>query len=166
MTIQLSELVDAANAQLTLENDIAECEERLKRKKEEHRRLSTEVIPNMMSEVGLESLTLPGGMKLGISDVVYAKLPDNPYKAFQWLRINNMDGVIKTSLTLDFGKGEDDKVQAVQEMLAQVGYTPNVKSTIHHMTLRALVKEQLTKGTDIPLEDFGAGTVRTSVIKE
>lgn len=164
--VHLSELVDAGNAQLTLEKDINECETRLKRKKEELRKLSTEVIPNMMTEVGLESFTLPGGKKVGIANVVYAKLPENPYNAFTWLRKHNMDGVIKTNLTLEFGTGEDEKVEAVQDLLAQVGYSPIVKSTIHHMTLKALVREQIEKGTDIPLKDFGAGTVRTSVIKE
>lgn len=166
MTIHLSELIDAAQAQLALENDIDECEQRLKRKKEEHRKLSQEILPNMMAEIGLESFTLPGGYKVQIDNMVFAKLPANPYEAFTWLRTNDMDGVIKTQIVLNYGKGEDAKVEAIQEMLAGLGESPEVKSTIHHMTLKALVREQIEKGTGIPLEAFGAGTIRTSVIKE
>lgn len=166
MTIRLSELIDAAQAQLAIEKYIEETEARLKDKKESLRKLSQETLPNMMAEIGLESFTLPGGYKVNIDNIVYAKLPTNPYEAFTWLRTNDMDGVIKTQLILNYGKGEDDKVEAIKEALAQLGEQPEVKSTIHHMTLKALVKEQIENGTGIPLEAFGAGTIRTSVIRE
>ena len=164
--ISLEDLVKVANQQLALESQIEECEQELKDKNEMLRKISKEILPNMMAEIGIESSTLPGGYKVGIDNVVFAKLPPNPYEAFEWLRKHNMDGVIKTQVILNYGKGEDKKVEAIQEMLTKLGETPEVKSNIHHMTLKALVKEQIEKGTDIPLDAFCAGTVRTSVISE
>lgn len=164
MTISLSTIVDVANAQVGLENSIEELELTLDRKKEELRKIATETLPNMMKEIGLESVTLPGGKVIKIADVVYAKLPDNPTQAFDWLREKDMDGVIKTQVTLNFGKGEDEQLRQLESMLREAGWVPNVKSTIHHMTLKALVKEQIFKGSGIPLEAFGAGIIPTSVV--
>lgn len=164
MTISLSTIVDVANAQVGLENSIEELELTLDRKKEELRKIATETLPNMMKEIGLESVTLPGGKVIKIADVVYAKLPDNATQAFDWLREKDMDGVIKTQVTLNFGKGEDEQLLELESMLREAGWVPNVKSTIHHMTLKALVKEQILKGSGIPLEAFGAGIIPTSVV--
>lgn len=162
---QLIDLVDAGNAQVSLEDCVEKLEQQLKDKQEQLRKLSQETLPNMMAEVGLASFKLPNGRSIEIKDVVYAKLPEDSYTAFSWLRTKGMDGVIKTQVVLNYGKGDDHKLQAIQEALAQMGEVPVVKSTIHHMTLRALVKEQIEKGSDIPLEAFGAGTLRTAVVK-
>lgn len=164
--IQLSELVDAGEAQVAIENYIAVLEKQLKEKQEQLRVLSIETIPNMMAEVGLTSFTLSNGKQIGIAEKYYAKLPEDSYAAFTWLRSKDMDGVIKTQVTMDFGKGDDEQVQHLQDVLVGMGLIPTVKSTIHHMTLKALVKEQVEKGNDIPLDAFGAGSFRQSVIKK
>jgi hypothetical protein len=163
--VSLKDLVVAGLEQTHLEDLVSELEEQLKQAKDKLCLQSTMILPNMMAEVGLESFTLPGGRKISIENKVYAKLPADTYNAFSWLREHGMDGVIKTQVVLDFGTGEDDKVHAAQDALMAMGLVPMVKSTIHHMTLKALVKEQLEKGTGIPLDDFGAGTIRTSVVK-
>ena len=163
--VTLQDLVAAGIKQVWLEDLVSSLEEELKETKDKLCLQSTMIIPNMMAEVGLESFTLPGGRKIAIENKVYAKLPADTYNAFSWLREHDMDGVIKTQVVLDFSKGEDDKVQIVQDALMSMGLVPMVKSTIHHMTLKALVKEQIEKGTGIPLDDFGAGTIRTSVVK-
>lgn len=166
MNITLATLVDAGNAQVALEEYITNLEVNLKAKNEALRKLSQETLPNMMAEIGLESFTLPGGYTVTIDNKVYAKLPEDTFAAFEWLRENNMDGIIKTQLFIDFGKGEDTRLQEIQDLLVEAGVCPTVKSTIHHMTLKATVREQIEKGTGIPLDDFGAGTIRTSVIKK
>jgi hypothetical protein len=164
--ITLSELVDAGSAQVSLENRIKLLEDELSERQEQLRKLSEETLPNMMAEVGLESFTLLDGRKIEIANRYYAKLPADSYAAFTWLREQGMDGVIKTQVVMDFGKGDDEMVQRIQDVLVEMGITPTVKSTVHHMTLKALVKEQVEKGNPIPLDAFGAGSIRTSVIKK
>ena len=164
-TVTLKDLVIAGEHQVYLEDLVTTLEAELKEAKEKLVLQSTMTLPNMMAEVGLDSFTLAGGRKIEIANVVYAKLPNDTYNAFEWLRTKNMDGVIKTQIILDVGKGEQERLKRIQDMLQEVGETPIIKSTIHHMTLKALVKEQIEKGSGIPLEDFGAGLTRTSVVK-
>lgn len=164
--ITLAELVDAGEAQVRLEKYIKQHEEKLIQLKEEHRKLSQETLPNMMAEIGLMSFKLADGSEIGIADMYYAKIPEDNYAAFQWLRENDMDGIIKTQVTLNFGKGEDEELQKIEKLLQEAGVMPVVKSTVHHSTLKAFVKEQLTKGAPIPLDAFGAGSFRASVVKK
>jgi len=164
--ITLSDLIDAGESQVSLEKSIAMHEEALSTRKEEHRKLTQETLPNMMAEIGLMSFRLANGKEIGITDQYYAKLPEDNYAAFTWLREKGMDGVIKTQIILDFSKGDDELVQQIQDELALRGLIPTVKSTIHHMTLKALVKEQVERGNDIPLDAFGAGSFRQSIVKK
>ena len=164
--ISLRTLVDAGEAQVYLENSISKMEQQLKEKQEELRKLSIETIPSMMAEVGVTSITLTDGSEIEIADRYYAKLPEDNYVAFTWLREKGMDGVIKTQVTVDIGKGDDAKLREIEDALQECGIVPTIKSTIHHMTLKALVKEQVEKGNDIPLDAFGAGSFRQSVIKK
>lgn len=164
--ITLGMLVDAGEAQVALEQNIAKIEKDLKEKQERLRKLSVETIPGMMVEVGVNSITLTDGSKIEVVDKWWAALPSDSYAAFTWLRENNMDGIIKNQIFVDFGKGEDELMLKVQEVLQEAGVLPVTKSTIHHMTLKAFVKEQVGKGVSINLDDFGAGSFRVSVIKK
>jgi len=163
--IQLADVVSAANTQLELQLHVEELEAELKEQKERLRVQSQEIVPNMMMESGLEELTLTGGYKLSIKDEVYAKLPENPLAAFEWLRTHNMDGVIKTQVSVDFGKGEDEEANKVLNALAEMGIFAKTKSTIHPQTLKALLREQISLGSGVPLESFGATVVKTTVIR-
>lgn len=164
--ITLRHLVDAGEAQVVLELNIAKIEKDLKEKNEILRKLSVETIPGMMTEVGVNSITLTDGSKIELVDKWWGALPDDSYAAFTWLRENNMDGIIKNQVIIDFGKGEDEQMLMIQELLQEAGVVPITKSTIHHMTLKAFVKEQVGKGASINLDDFGAGSFRMSVIKK
>lgn len=164
--ITLRDLVDAGEAQVGLEKLIDKIEKDLKHNQELLRKLSVETIPSMMVEVGVNSITLTDGSKIEVVDKWWGALPDDSYAAFTWLRENNMDGIIKNQVIVDFGKGEDEQMLKIQEILQEAGVVPITKSTIHHMTLKAFVKEQVAKGATINLDDFGAGSFRVSVVKK
>lgn len=163
--VQIKDLVEAAEKQLKIQQEIEQMEKVLKDAKEAFRVQSQEVVPNMMIELGMEKFVLTGGYEVAIQDNYYAKLPENPFNAFTWLRDNNMDSVIKTQLVVDFGKGEDQYMQDAVDALAELGIHAHVKSTVHPQTLKALVKEQVSKGSGIPMEDFGASVVKTTIIR-
>ncbi len=162
--VTLQDLIVAAELQLKLQQDVEGLELSLKQTKEALRSQSQEIIPNMMTEVGIETLTLAGGYSVSIKDEYYAKIPENSDDAFDWLRQNNYDGIIKTQVVADFGKGEDEKANEAIQVLTELGIFTKSNSFVHPQTLKAFVKEQLTKGSDLPLEAFGAGSVKTSVI--
>lgn len=165
--IQLKDLIAAAKKQQELEYDISSIEAELKSLKERHRKQSQEIVPNMMAELEIESFTLDNGYKVSIKDSYLASIPEaNLYACFEWLRQNNLDGIIKTVVAANFGKGEDQEAQKVLDMLTEAGIVADVKSTIHPQTLKAFVKERITKGLEFDLDLFGASVVKTTVISK
>jgi len=165
--IQLKDLVEAAKYQQHLETKIAEFEEELKNYKEMQRRQSQEIVPNMMAELEINSFELDNGYKVSIKDAYYASIPEaNLYACFEWLRQSGLDGIIKTVVAANFGKGEDQEAQKVLDLLTEAGIVADVKSTIHPQTLKSFIKERIVKGLDIDLELFGATVVKTTVISK
>lgn len=165
--IQLSDLISAAKLQQNLEKQIESLEESLKLTKEKHRFQQTEVVPGMMQELGVNSLELEGGYKVGIKDEYYGKISeDNAYAAFEWLRANGLDGIVKTAVSVSFGKGEDQQAQDVVDWLAEQGVPAMVKSTVHPQTLKAFVKERISSGLELPMDLFGVAVIKTTVISK
>lgn len=165
--LQLKDLIAAAKHQQYLETQIEEAEIRLKDLKKMQRRQSQEIMPNMMAELEIESFTLDNGYKVSIKDTYFASIPEaNLYACFEWLRGNGLDGIIKTVVAANFGKGEDQEAQKVLDMLTEAGIVADVKSTIHPQTLKSFVKERITKGLEFDLDLFGATVMKTTVISK
>lgn len=165
--IELVDLIAAAKRQQMLEQEIVSLESRLKETKELQRFQQTEVVPGMMQELGISSFELDNGYKVSIKDEYYAKVPETyQFECFEWLRKNNLDGIIKTTFNLSFGKGEDEQAQEVLDWLNENGLVPNIKSTIHPQTLKAFVKERMSAGLELPVDFFGASVVKTTVISK
>ena len=165
--IQLKDLIEAAKHQQRLENEIFGLEADLKSLKELQRKQSQEIVPNMMAELEIESFTLDNGYKVSIKDTYFASIPEaNLYACFEWLRQSGLDGIIKTVVAANFGKGEDQEAQKVLDLLTEAGVVADVKSTIHPQTLKSFVKERITKGLEFDLELFGASVVKTTVISK
>lgn len=165
--IQLKDLIAAAKHQQNLEVSISNVEAELKSLKEAQRKQSQEIVPNMMAELEINSFELDNGYKVSIKDSYFVSIPeDNMYACFEWLRQSGLDGIIKTVVAANFGKGEDQEAQKVLDLLTEAGIVADVKSTIHPQTLKAFVKERITKGLDFDLELFGASVVKTTVISK
>ena len=92
-------------------------------------------------------------------------LVDNRPQAYEWLRENGYDDIIKNNVICSFGRGEDDKASAFKAFAAKEGYVANQKTEIHSQTLRAFVKERVEAGDAFPMELFGAWVGQRAVIK-
>lgn len=113
-------------------------------------------IPTIMKTLGLEEFKLTDGSKVTVKEDVKCGLTEERKPAaFDWLREHEFDGIIKTGLTLSFGKGEQDAVKKAMETLHEAGFEPSVSEGVHPQTLKSFVKEQLEAGTNLPLETFG-----------
>lgn len=165
--IQLKDLIEAAKHQQYLEKHIALLEGDLKVTKEAQRKQSQEIVPNMMAELEINSFELDNGYKVSIKDSYIASIPEaNIYACFEWLRQNSLDGIIKTVVAANFGKGEDQQAQKVLDLLTEAGVVADSKSTIHPQTLLAFIRERVKKGLPIDLDLFGASVVKTTVISK
>ena len=149
--------------QLTI--DINKKEEELKSLKLQKHLMSTEQIPTMMDEMGVQRLDVEN-LSVSLKPLINASIPPTRREeAYQWLRENDLDDIIKNDVILSFGKGEDNIAGDIMYDLEQRGMHPEKKTHIHSMTLKAFIRERVEKGLPIDLDLFGAYVARTADIK-
>jgi len=145
---------------------IEALEEELKDEKKSLLKLTDEDMPAMLAEVGLSSFVLDDGSTVDIKQTYGASiLVQNRPQAFEWLREQGYDDIIKNTVACQFGRGEDDLASAFAAFAQQQGYTPEQKTEVHPQTLRAFVKERVEAGDEFPMELFGAWVGQRAVIK-
>jgi hypothetical protein len=120
------------------------------------RKYATELVPDAMDELGMQSLTTANGVDITIRDDVHVHISeDNKPQAFTWLRDNNHEDIIKNQVVVSFNKNEDNVAGAFYSDAMAIGHDVQRKETVHHSTLRAFVREMRSKGVQIPIEIFG-----------
>jgi|TARA_R110001592_G_scaffold17978_1_gene75238 hypothetical protein len=159
---QLSSLVRKLRS---IEETIQITEQNLKESKAERMKLSTDMIPSLMDEMGMDRIDVDG-LTVSRKMIVHASIPvARKEEAFAWLRDNGMDDIIKNDVTCTFGKGEDNVAGDVVGLLRDRGFDPKTKTHVHPSTLKAFVKEQVTQGTPIDLDMFGAFVTNAAEIR-
>ena len=139
------------------EDEIAELEDKLKKKKEEADYISSKVIPELLAEQGLSEIKLADGSKVSVKQEFRATLPKDEVRrdaAYQWLRDQGLGDIIKNNVSVTFGKGEDDKAQSLIDLAVANGYEPSQKSDVAWNTLTALYEERVKAGLDMPSDVF------------
>lgn len=150
----IAELAEKIQSQ---EQQIANTEEDLKKQKEELRKLQNEELPMLMQEIGFKKFELEDGSSVNIKEIYAGSISQaNKEKAFNWLRQNKFDDIIKNTVTTAFGKGEDTAAKNFMDIAEQAGYTPVQKTEVHPQTLKAFIKERVEGGDEFPMELFGA----------
>lgn len=166
-TSALKGISELANRQLGLEIDIAKLEEQLKAKKEEHRQVSQIDIPEAMAEIGLSEFKLDSGHKITVNPFYNCSIPkDRVDEAMDWLRDNNHGDLIKNTISVDFGRGEDNDAADLKQGLNDMGRSYTDKTGVHPQTLRAFVREQVESGQTLPLDLLGVFIGQKTTIKE
>ena len=141
-------------------------ENNLKELKKEHQRISGEVIPTMMSEMGLAELKLHDGSHLKVSTSYRASITEaNKEMAFNWLRDNGLGDIIKNEILVSFGRNEDNKAADYAALAKGQGFQPTQKMKVEPMTLKALVRERIEAGKEMPTEIFGVFSENKTTIK-
>jgi 16S rRNA C1402 N4-methylase RsmH len=144
-----------AEAQLELEEGIEEKQNELKVLKEKHRRISEEQLPDALMEVGVSEFKLKDGTKISTATYYSARItPDTKEDAFSWLRGNNFADLIKNTVSVSFGRDEDEIAQILLNELNGQGLNTTQKEWVEPMTLKAFVREQVEKGADLPHNTF------------
>lgn len=137
------------------EDQIKSLERNIKTIKEQADKISSDVIPGLLSEQGLSSLKLTDGSKITIQKKVRCAVrKDCNEQAHQWLRENELGDIIKNVVAVQFGKGEDNKAAEMYSLASQQGYEPEQKETVHAGTLAAVLRERVEAGLDMPSEFF------------
>ena len=149
-----------------LENEIKQDEEALKNKKKSAAMLSEEIIPTMMTEMSLSSIKLADGSAVEVKPVYGASIPvSKREEAFKWLRDNGLGDLIKNEVTVSFGRNEDNKAATYAVLAQGQGYQPVQKLKVEPMTLKALVRERIESGREIPSDLFNVYAGNRTTIK-
>ena len=138
-----------------LEDEIANAEKSVSKLKEQAKQLSQFEIPEMMEKMHITKLKLKDGESVEIKKFYSAAIqPEHQEQAFQWLRDNDLGDIIKNDITVTFGRGEDNKAASYAELARGNGFEPIQKIGVNPMTLKALVRERLESGQDVPADLF------------
>ena len=150
----------------SLATEIEGIEDKLKQRKKDLEHLSGEIIPTMMSEMGLSQLKLMDGSQIEVKPFYNATITAaNRESAFNWLRQNGLADIIKNEMVVSFGRGEDNKAAEYAELAKSQGLQPAQKLKVEPMTLKALVRQRIEAGQEMPTEIFSIFVGNKTTIK-
>ena len=165
-TDDIDKLANKIKEMQAIQKDIEQNEEYLKQKKKDLEQISGEAIPTMLSEMGLSYLKLADGSSVEVKTNYSATITQaNKEKAFNWLRENGLGDIIKNELTVSFGRNEDNKAVEYANLAKGQGFQPTQKLKVEPMTLKALVRERIEAGKDMPTELFNIFVGNKTTIK-
>ena len=165
-TDNIQSLADQVERLEKMNKEIEETEESLKEKKKQKDHVSMEVIPTLMSEMGLAELKLIDGSMVTVKPNYSASITvANREAAFNWLRNNGLGDIIKNEISVSFGRNEDNKAADYASLAQERGYQPTQKLKVEPMTLKALVRERIEAGKEMPTELFNVFVGNQTTIK-
>ena len=165
-TTSLQTLADQVEKLESLQTRLDMQEDNIKNTKKQLEYISGEVIPTMMSEMGLSHLKLIDGSTVDVKPNYSANISvANREKAFNWLRENGLGDIIKNEISVSFGRNEDNKAADYAALAEERGFQPTQKLKVEPMTLKALVRERLEAGKTMPTEIFNVFVGNKTTIK-
>ena len=165
-TTSLQTLADQVEKLESLQARLDLQEDNIKNTKKQLEYISGEVIPTMMSEMGLSHLKLMDGSSVDVKPNYSANISvANREKAFNWLRENGLGDIIKNEISVSFGRNEDNKAADYAALAEERGFQPTQKLKVEPMTLKALVRERLEAGKTMPTELFNVFVGNKTTIK-
>ena len=165
-TTDVQSLADQVERLNNMQKKLELEEENLKKTKKELKHISVEIIPTMMSEMGLSHLKLMDGSSVDVKPNYSANITiANREAAFNWLRNNGLGDIIKNEILVSFGRNEDNKAADYAALAQERGFQPTQKLKVEPMTLKALVRERIEAGIEMPTELFNIYVENKTTIK-
>lgn len=173
MDATLARIVKLAQQQRDIEASIAKAEEDLKTLNKNRERIAgghlcEGELPLAMQEAELTEFKMEDGTIITVAEELQppsmaAKSADRE-PMLKWLDANSLGDAIKNSITILFTKG-DKNVPIIKAELDKLKVAYEDFATIHPSTLKALLKELLEKGDELPMEDLNIKMFRQSKVK-
>ena len=165
-TTNINKLADKIKELQAQQEQLQIQEDAVKQKKKDIEYLSGEVIPTMLSEMGLSFLKLQDGSSVEVKTNYSATITQaKKAEAFNWLRENGLGDIIKNEISVSFGRNEDNKAADYAELAKGRGFQPTQKLKVEPMTLKALVRERIEAGKEMPTELFNIFVGNKTTIK-
>ena len=163
----LSGVQKLANDILAAQASVENLEKDLKAAKQALLKLTDEDLPSQMAEIGLTNFTLADGSTVEIKETYGARIKkSDEAKAFDWLRAHGEGDIIKNTVTVRFGKEQDNEAMALVDELRSKHWEPEAKQEVHAGTLKAWVKGRIEDGKTLDMDLFGVWVGQRATIKE
>lgn len=154
----LARLTGMGEEAIAILDRVEELETELKGLKGRLHEIKTESMPEVMAAAGADEVVV-GDRKFALSTLITGSLPKEPERldeAIKWLDDNGAGGLIKSTVSADFGRDEFERAKEAKAMLD--AFAPaTLRSGVHFQTLHAFVRERLREGE--PLDDEGLRTL-------
>jgi hypothetical protein len=150
------ELSKEINTLQEIQQEITNQENKLKDLKDREKYYANIIIPDLMNQLNLKTLTLKDGSQIAVKNIFGASIvAEKKPEAFDWLRKSGMGAIVKNNITVRFGLDEDNKAEQYATLARGQGYEPDRQVAVHAGTLRNALQEFHEKGGAIPAELFG-----------
>jgi hypothetical protein len=120
-------------------------------------RIEREDLPELMREFSITQIKLANGASVEVIDDLTCAITEfNRPKAHEWLEVHGFSGLIKTLITVAFGREEKALATKTLALLQdQIDAPAELKENIHPATLKSFVKERREAGQSVPEDLFG-----------
>jgi len=161
-------LCQLANELLAAEAEVERIEEELSVAKDAVKDIAETRIPAVAE--GLEGkFTLSDGRQLEVKEEIRSSIAGvKRIPAIEWLDRNEYGHIVKRVLSFEFKRDDQATFQKFREAVEALKMALVMKEnySVHHATLNAWVKEQLSEGVELPTETFGIFRQRTAKVKK
>lgn len=154
----------------SLEDEVSVLEQALKDKKKEKQRVEEQDLPEAMDAIGMSEFKLTTGEKITVKTFYTASITaERKEEAFAWLDDHGHGGIIKTEISVAFGRGDLELARKFEEYcknFEEASIQPNFEQSVFWSTLRKFVEEQITAGNDeLDRDLFGVYIGRKASVK-
>lgn len=162
----LAQLSRLAEELRQAELEVLAAEEHLERRKAHMRSLAEHDIPLLMAECGMELFRTYSGLKIEISKVYGASIPEGlREQAFDWLESHGHGGMIKHNITVVFPRDQQAAAEKLAKEMTEKFENVKDESKVESSTLRAWVKRQIESAVpEFPRTLFGASEIHRAKV--
>lgn len=147
------ELIEKIQLQRKMMTELAEVNKRINS-------LAYRELPDLFNEQGLTMIGTDTGARLEMKPFYKANISsewsdEKREDAFDYLAGIAPD-LIKTEVVVSFNADDFENARLLQGLIKDMGFEPDLRKAVHHMTLTAFVKHRFLAGEEIDMEKLGA----------
>ncbi len=155
-----------AARQKELEVSVEAAEDVLKGAKDNLRQVQEHDLPELMQRLGFEDFTTSEGLKVKVEDKFRVSVTGKwQGPIMKWLRENNYAGLIERTVSMKFGKGEGPLADRTTAGLKKADIPFTDADAVNAASFKALVKERLTAGEPVPMDELGVHRFYSAKVK-
>lgn len=154
---KIDDLQEALEEAIEVEEMIQAQTEMLETLRKRNHHLRSKTIPELMTELQMDKVTFRG-YEVASAELVTGSLPKDPEKragALKHLAELGAEGLAKTTVSVQFGKGDEQGARAAFSKLKAEGLPVKMEQDVHAQTLQAFVRKRLKDGEEIDPERLG-----------